>query len=122
MIETKSETHSYYGPHDLLPLGKGSIGIRLNRSHFSFDCALVDLFISYIYKAKIFLLVSFQVCFQKVFNFLNYHFMVLYVWMFCLHKYVCTICMPGTHKSQKVLDSLGLESKTVVSLHSDAGN
>ena len=43
--------------------------------------------------------------------------------VFCLHVYLCNICVPSTHKGQqKAPDPLELELQTIVSLYVGAGS
>lgn len=46
------------------------------------------------------------------------HDFVLWVWVFCLHVCICTMCVPDAHGSQKrVLGSLELEFHKDVIYH-----
>lgn len=114
LFESKTETHSYCGPHDVKVQRH-----RLNRSCFSLDYALVGLsFISYVHKAEI----SFKFVFQEVFAFLNYRFIVLYVyecfaWMRVYHVHAWC-----PQKPVKGSRSLEQETETVVNLHAGTGN
>lgn len=43
--------------------------------------------------------------------------------VFCLHVYLCNICVPGTHKGQqKASDLLELELQTIMSHYVGAGS
>jgi hypothetical protein len=50
------------------------------------------------------------------------YFLILCVWLFCLHVYLCTMYVPGAQGGQKrALDSLELKLQTVVSHSVGAG-
>lgn len=60
---------------------------------------------------------KFIICGFMYFNFI--YLFYGYAWI----AYMCTICMPGAHRSQnRVWDPMGLELQIVVSCHVDAGN
>lgn len=42
---------------------------------------------------------------------------IIFVWIPCLHAFLCITCVPGVHRDQKMLsDTLGLELQTIESL------
>ena len=51
------------------------------------------------------------------------YFIIVYMWMFCLHICLCTMYVLGTGRSQKeVPKPFELELESVVSCHVGAGN
>lgn len=54
--------------------------------------------------------------------FLRFIYFILYAWVFCLHLYLCTLCMPGALRGQKLPDTLKLELQMVVNYHVGAEN
>ena len=58
-----------------------------------------------------------------LFYLLHYLLKSLCVCVFCLHIFLCTMCIAGTQRGQKmVLELLGLELQMVLSLQVDAGD
>lgn len=51
-------------------------------------------------------------------HFLKKYFVILFVWVFCLHVYLCNVCVPCAYRSQKRMsDLLELELQAFVSCH-----
>lgn len=67
----------------------------------------------------------FKLLFKMLFilvEFFGFFLLVLYVWMFCLHICLCTVCVPCAYGDQRrALAPLNLGLQMVVSYHLGAG-